>query len=229
MRRRVASSTLKIEMRTAPTSISFGRQGEARSQNSRSAAVSAGLARNWWAVGLRAFVGVVLIVAVLLLPRPTLGALVLMFAGYVAADGALAVVSALRAMRRGEVWQTLIFEGTVNLILAGTVLIWPAMAAAAFVRLVSAWAIVTGALLLAAARRLARSYGRWLLALAGIISGVWGVLVAAMGPTSASAPETTGWWLVGYALPFAATLLVLAVLLRRRHEQSSAAAVSASA
>lgn len=215
-----------MEMRTVRSLIPFGRPGEARSRNSRSAAMSAGLARNWWALGLRALVGVVLIVAVLLLPTPTLAAFILMFAAYVAADGALAIVSGLRAMRRGDVWQTLVFEGAVNLILAGTVLIWPAMAAAAFVRLVSAWAIVTGALLLAAARRLARSFGRWLLAAAGVISGVWGALMAAVGPTSTSAPETIGWWLIGYALPFAATLLVLAGLLQRRHEQSSAAAFS---
>jgi uncharacterized membrane protein HdeD (DUF308 family) len=94
---------------------------------------------------------------------------------------------------------------------------------------VSTWAIVTGAFLLAAARRLARSYGRWLLAAAGFISGIWGALVAAVGPTSASASETMGWWLIGYALPFAATLLVLAGLLQRRHKQSSAAAVSGNA
>jgi uncharacterized membrane protein HdeD (DUF308 family) len=191
--------------------------------------MSAGLARNWWVVGLRGLVGIVLIGAVLLLPTPTLSAFILMFAAYVAADGALAMVSGLRAMRRGVLCQTLIVEGAVNLILAGTVLIWPAMAAAAFVRLVSVWAIVTGAVLLATARRLVRSYGRWSLAAAGVISGVWGALVAAAGPTSASAPETMGWWLIGYALPFAAILLVLAGLLQRRHEQSSRAAVPGSA
>jgi uncharacterized membrane protein HdeD (DUF308 family) len=218
-----------MEMASVRGSIPSGRQAEARPRNSRSAAMSAGLARNWWVVGLRGLVGAALIAAVLLLPRPTLAAFILMFTAYVAADGALAIVSGLRAMQRGDVWHTLIFEGAVNLILAGTVLVWPAMAAAAFVRLLSAWAIVTGALLLAAARRLARSYGRWLLAAAGFISGAWGALMAAVGPTSASAPETMGWWLIGYALPLAATLLVLTGLLQRRHEQSSAAAVSGSA
>jgi hypothetical protein len=57
-----------------------------------------------------------------------------------------------------------------------------------------------------------------LLAAAGFISGIWGALVAAVGPTSASASETMGWWLIGYALPFVATLLVLAGLLQRRHK-----------
>lgn len=189
-------------------------------QDYRSAAMSAGLARNWWTVGLRALIAVVFIIAVLLLPRPTLGALVMMFAAYVAADGALAIVSGLRAMRRGELWQTLIFEGAINLALAGSVLIWPAMAAVTFVRLTSAWAIVTGALLLAAARRLSVSHGRWLLALTGMVSGVWGALATTVGPTAESAPETMGWWLVGYALPFAATLLLLAGILQRRHQRS---------
>jgi uncharacterized membrane protein HdeD (DUF308 family) len=78
-----------MEIRRASASVLFGRQGEARSQNSRTAAMSAGLARNCWAVGLRALLAVVFVIAVLLLPRPTLGALVLMFAAYMAADGAL--------------------------------------------------------------------------------------------------------------------------------------------
>ena len=130
--------------------------------------MSAALARNWWAVGLRSLVAVAFaITVILLLPRPTLGALVLLFAAYLAADGALAIVAGVRAMRRGELWQALMFEGALNLMVGGAVLIWPAMAAVAFDRLTSAWAIVTGALLLAAARRLARSHGRWLLVLAG--------------------------------------------------------------
>jgi uncharacterized membrane protein HdeD (DUF308 family) len=109
-----------------------------------------------------------------------------------AADGALAIVSGLRAMRCDEFWQTLIFEGAINLALVGGVLIWPAMAAMAFVRLTSAWAIVTGALLLAAARRLSLSHGRWLLALAGVVSGVWGALAATVGPSSGSVPGVGG-------------------------------------
>ena len=96
------------------------------------------------------------------------------------------------------------------------------MAAVAFVRLTSAWAIVTGALLLAAARRLSVSHGRWVLALTGMVSGIWGALATTVGPTAESAPDTMGWWLVGYALPFAATLLLLAAILQRRHQRSFA-------
>jgi uncharacterized membrane protein HdeD (DUF308 family) len=183
--------------------------------------MSAGLERNWWVLGLRALFAGMFVIATLLLPTPTLAALILIFIAYVAADGALAIVAAVRAMRRGEVWQTLIFEGTINLTLAGTLLIWPAVAAVAFVRLTSAWAIVTGAILVGAARRLPLSHGRRTLALAGVVSGVWGAVAAAVGPSSESTPQTLGWWLIAYALPFGATLLVLAGLLQRRHQQSS--------
>jgi uncharacterized membrane protein HdeD (DUF308 family) len=66
-----------------------------------------------------------------LFPKPTLGAFVLAFAAYVAADGAMALVTGIRAMRRGELWQTLIFEGAVNLTVTGVVLVWPALASCA--------------------------------------------------------------------------------------------------
>ena len=59
-------------------------------------------------------------------------------------------------------------------------------------------------LIFAAARRLSLSHGHWLLALAGVVSGVWGALAATVGPSFARE------WLIGYSLPFAA------------HEQSSA-------
>ena len=110
--------------------------------------------------------------------------------------------------------------GTTNLLLACAVLIWPAMAAVAFMNLASAWAIITGALLVAAARRLSLSYGRWLLALAGVVSATWGIVAAMWGPSPTSAPETIGWWLIGYAVPFAIILLALSGLLQRRNQQS---------
>jgi len=204
--------------------VHIAHQSESEHRYAHADTMSVGLARNWWVVGIRSGLAAAFVITILLFPKPTLGALVLAFAAYVAADGAMALVAGIRAMRRGERWQTLIFEGTVNLSVTGMVLVWPAMAAAAFVRLTSVWAIMTGALLLAAARRLSLSHGRWLLALAGLVSVGWGVLAATVGPSAVSTPETMAWWLIGYALPFAAALLVLTALLQRRHKQSSGSA-----
>jgi uncharacterized membrane protein HdeD (DUF308 family) len=99
----------------------------------------------------------------------------LMFAAYVAADGAFAILAGMRAAPRGERWRLVILEGATNLAAAAAVLAWPAIAIAApFVRLACAWAVVTGALLLAAAHRLSGPHGRWVLVLAGVASAGWG-------------------------------------------------------
>jgi uncharacterized membrane protein HdeD (DUF308 family) len=50
--------------------------------------MSAGLARSWWAIGLRGIATLLFGIAVLILPSPSIASLVLLFAAYVAADGA---------------------------------------------------------------------------------------------------------------------------------------------
>jgi hypothetical protein len=54
----------------------------------------------------------------------------------------------------------LIIEGATNLAVAAAVLVWGALAVVPLVSLASGWAIVTGALILAAAHRLSRSMPR---------------------------------------------------------------------
>jgi uncharacterized membrane protein HdeD (DUF308 family) len=182
---------------------------------------SKGLARNWWAIAIRAVLAAGLAIGIFWGSTYTLATLVLLFAAYVAADGVAAIVAGLLRMKRGEFWQTLIFEGTLNLFFAGAILVWPAIVATAFVGLASIWAVVTGAALLAAARRTCEAYVQGLLALAGLVSIVWGLLMASIGPTSDSAPDTVGWWLIGYALSFAAALLMLSCVLQRQYNQSA--------
>jgi uncharacterized membrane protein HdeD (DUF308 family) len=193
---------------------------------SSSPGLNAGLARNWWAVGLRGILAVAFGLAVLALPPPTLASLIVWFAAYLAADGIFALLAATWAARRGERSLQLIYEGATNLAVAAGVLAWHVIAIVPFFRLAIVWAVVTGALLLAAARRLSLSHGRWLLATAGVLSAAWGAVVAAWGPSSATAPATMEWWLIAYALPFAAVLTALAGLLQRRHRQSRRSAES---
>ena len=180
---------------------------------SRSVRMSTGLARNWWAIGLRGAAAILFAIAVLCLPASTIAALVLMFAAYVAADGAFAILAGMRAAGRGDRWRMLILEGSINLAAAAGVLVWQAVAIVPLVHILSAWAVVTGALLLAAAHRLSRRDGRWILVLAGIVSAAWGVLAAAIG---AGDTRTMGLWLVGYALIFGWILVALAGRLQRR-------------
>jgi uncharacterized membrane protein HdeD (DUF308 family) len=115
----------------------------------------------------------------------------------------------------------LMLEGSVNLAAAAAVLVWQSVAAVALVQIATAWAVITGGLLLAAAHRLSGSEGRWILVLAGVVSASWGALIAAIG---ASDTRAMGLWLVGYALMFGGTLAALAGHWQRRQRTSATGA-----
>ena len=175
--------------------------------------MSAGAGDNWWAIGLRGVAAILFAITILSLPPQAVAPLVFLFAAYLAADGAFAILAGMRAPRWGYRWPMLILEGSVNVAAAVAVLVWQAVAAVALVQIATAWAVITGGLLLAAAHRLSRSEGRWILMLAGVVSASWGALVAAIG---ASDTRAMGLWLVGYALIFGGTLAALAGHWQRR-------------
>src|SRR5260221_2600356 len=101
-------------------------------------AMSAALARNWWLVALRGVLAILFGIVAILLPGPTLAALVLLFAAYMVVDGVLAIVAAVRAARRHERWGWLIFEGIVDLAAAAIAFLFPVATIFAFVLLMGA-------------------------------------------------------------------------------------------
>jgi uncharacterized membrane protein HdeD (DUF308 family) len=176
-------------------------------------AMSALLAQNWWAIALRGVFAIIFGIIALLMPGATMLALVLLFAAYLLVDGIFAIIAAVRAARRQERWGWLIFEGLVDLVSGGIAIVWPLLTIVAFALLMGAWAIVTGALLLGASYRLNIPHGRWLMALAGAISVIWGVLLI-IWPLIGALVLT--WWMAAYALIFGVAMLVLALRLRSR-------------
>ena len=167
--------------------------------------MSADVARNWWVIGLRSAAAILFAIIILSLPTQAVAPLVFLFATYVAADGAFAILVGMRAPRWGYRWPMLILEGSVNLAAAAAVLVWQAVAAVPLVQIATAWAVITGGMLLAAAPRVSGSEGRWILVLAGVVSASWRALLAAIG---ASDTRAMGLWLVAYALIFGGTLAV---------------------
>ncbi len=163
------------------------------------------LAHNWWAIGLRALAAALFAIGILA-SRSTLAALIMMFAAYIAFDGLFAIISGLRAARRGERWSMFVLEGSINLGAAVAVLAWQAVAAVALVPFAAVWAMLSGGAMLAAASWLAHSHGRWILAFAGGLSIGWGALIAAEGGGDARA---IGFWLAGYAIAFGVAMLAL--------------------
>jgi len=186
--------------------------GDSRNRRRR-----AGLARNWWALVLRGVIAVAFGLVALLAPGLTLETLVLLFGAYALADGVFAIIAAARALAAQERWGLLLLEGFTG-IAAGTGA-WavPGLAVVVFVTLVSVWAVISGVLLLAAAFRLDRGHGNWMMGLGGLVSVVWGVLLW-LWPVAGAVVLTI--WLGAYALMFGLTMVALGLRLRARHRDA---------
>jgi uncharacterized membrane protein HdeD (DUF308 family) len=179
-------------------------------------ALSAILAENWWAVGLRGLLGIAFGLICLLVPGAAILALVLLFSAYMLVDGALAIVAGIKAARSGERWGWFILEGVVDIAAGAIAFLWPAITAVAFVILIAVWALISGGFMLAAAFTLNKEHGRWWLALGGIASIIFGIVLL-IAPVVGAVVLT--WWLGAYALIFGVLLLVLAFQLHGKQEE----------
>ena len=175
--------------------------------------MSAALARNWWAVALRGVAGIIFGVIALLMPATAMVSLAWLFAAYLLVDGVFAIIAAVRAAEHHERWGLLLLEGVLDLVMGGIVWLFPLGAILAFVLITAAWALITGALMLISSFRLRGTHGRLWLALGGVVSLVWGVLLV-VAPFAGAVVLT--WWLGAYAVAFGVVLLILAFRLRGR-------------
>ncbi|HTR17129.1 MAG TPA: HdeD family acid-resistance protein [Acetobacteraceae bacterium] len=188
--------------------------------DSRIVAMSALLARNWWAVLLRGIAGILFGLVALALPGITLYTLLLLFAAYMLADGLFAIISGIRAAAHHERWSLLLLEGVLDLAIGLVAAAVPGLTLLVFVSLLAAWALISGIALVIAAFRLHATHGRFLLALSGFASIVWGALLFAFPAVGA---VVLTWWLGIYALVFGVLLTVLGFRLRQQHAQGGAA------
>jgi uncharacterized membrane protein HdeD (DUF308 family) len=170
------------------------------------------LERNWWAVLLRGLAAVLFGVVAIFLPGAAIFSLMLLFAIYLVLDGIFAIVASARAIQKHERWGFLVAEGLLNLLLAALIVVVPGGALLGFVWMIAAWAVVTGALMLAGAWRL-RAPGRLWFVLGGALSILWGVLLATMPFVGAL---ILTWWLAGYAIAFGVMLIIAAFRLRKQ-------------
>ena len=181
-------------------------------------AMCAVLAENWWAMALRGVFGILFGLIALFAPGPTILSLVLLFSAYMLVDGVFGIISAVRAAGRHERWGLLLLEGLVNIAAGVIAFLLPGLTVIVFVLLMAAWALVSGGLMLGAAFKLTQQHGRWWLALGGVVSMIYGVLLA-IAPLIGALVLT--WWLGAYALAFGVILLVLAFRLRGQKNQGT--------
>jgi uncharacterized membrane protein HdeD (DUF308 family) len=123
----------------------------------------------------------------------------------------------VRAASKNERWGFLTFEGIAGIVAGILAMAMPGLTIFVFVGLLAAWAFISGTLELRAAFNLATDHGRWWLALGGIISIVFGVVLVA-APVFGALVVT--WWVGAYATFFGASLLALGFKLRARNTES---------
>ena len=178
--------------------------------------MSAVLAQNWWLIALRGVFAILFGIIAFAAPGAVMLTLALFFAAYLLVDGVIGIAAAVRAARAHERWGLLLAEGALNIVMGLIAGIFPVSAVLAFVFVTAASALITGGLMLAAAFKLTQAHGRLWLALGGIVSVIWGVLLVIVGAVVLT------WWLGAYALVFGIALLVLAFQLRAHKDDARA-------
>ncbi len=170
------------------------------------------LARNWSLVALRGAVALIFGLLTLFNPGLTLRLLVLFFGVYVLVDGLVAAGSALANRRDEQPWGSLLIVAILEIGIGFVTLFWPGVTGMALLYIVAFWAIIMGLGAIFTAIRLRKVVeGEWLLALAGVLSVVFGVVVAFFPGAGALAIAI---WIGAYAILLGGLLLALAFRLR---------------
>ncbi len=171
---------------------------------------AAQVAHNWWALVIRGVLAVLLGVVAFFMPGVTLYALVFAFGTYALLDGGFNLVAGIRTRRETERWWALALSGVLGIGAGVTAFLIPETAALALLYLVSAWAIMTGVLEIAAAVRLRKEIeGEFFLGLSGLASLLLGLFMFFQPGAGALA------WVWLFAVYAGAMLVALGLRLRK--------------
>jgi uncharacterized membrane protein HdeD (DUF308 family) len=177
------------------------------------------LAENWWLLLLRGIAAIAFGLLAFLWPGLTLLTLVFLWGIYAIADGILALWAAI-ASKGGEIaprwWLAVV--GIAG-ILAGTLaFVWPGMTALVLLMFIASWAIVIGVLQIWGAIRLRKEIeGEWLLALSGVLSIAFGVIMFAQPGAGALAVV----WLIGWFAILAGCVYIGLAFQLKKHKRSA--------
>ena len=169
------------------------------------------LGRSWGVMLLRGLAAILFGLVSVAWPQISLISLILVYAVYALADGALSLAAALRAGMRPHWWLMLV--GLVSLgagVVAG---LWPIPTAVVLAITIGVWAVIRGVLEIAGAIALRRIiHNEWWLALSGVASILFGAtMIVAPGPGALALV-----WLIGvYAVAVGVFLVMLSFRLRR--------------
>jgi uncharacterized membrane protein HdeD (DUF308 family) len=144
-------------------------------------------ADNWRVLALRGLAALLFGLVILFWPKVVVAVLSLVFGTYAAVDGAILLVSALRASEQGARKWLPLLEGTAGVAAGLLVLPWTGLTATGLLYVIVAWAFATGILKITSAI-VARgdTENRWLLAGSGALSVIFGGLLAVLADSELS-------------------------------------------
>jgi uncharacterized membrane protein HdeD (DUF308 family) len=163
-------------------------------------------AGHWWALALRGALAILFGLAALLRPGIALEALILLFGAYALVDGVFAIVGIFGGTQSGTPRWLLLIEGVAGILAGLIAFVLPGLTAILLLYLIAAWAIITGISEIATAIRLRNEIrGEWAVIAGGVLSVLFGVLLAVIGPVAGLFSLI---WLIGiYAVAFGIMLL----------------------
>ncbi len=163
----------------------------------------------WWTVALRGIAAIMFGILSVFAPGITFVSLVLLFGVYLIIDGVLALALASRPI---EPRFALIARGLVSIVAGIIALVFPGITAFALLLVIAAWAIVSGILEIVMAVQLRKQLeGEWLLAVEGVLSIAFGVVLM-VAPLAGAI--VLGLWIGVYALVLGGMLVTTAFRLR---------------
>jgi uncharacterized membrane protein HdeD (DUF308 family) len=172
-----------------------------------------GLTRHWRWLALRGMSALLFALLALVWPAGSVATLVIIWGAYALVDGTLALFNGLHRGPSGQPLWSMVAVGALGLAAGLFTLIWPGLTTLALLLVLGAWAVFMGGLQIVAAIRFRKEIrGEWLLALSGLLSLAFGLLLwlqPALGVVALA------WLVAGFALLFGSTLLGLAWRLRR--------------
>jgi len=168
--------------------------------------------RNWWMLALRGVLAIIFGLIMLFLPGIALAAFIIVFAVYAIIDGIVAVVVAIRERETLSRWGWVLVEGVLSIIAGILAFAYPGVTALALLFIVAAWAVLTGIMEVVAAFSMREHISHeWALAIAGVLSIVFGIILF----TRPVAGILAILWLVGiYSIIFGVLFIVRAFQLR---------------
>jgi len=172
------------------------------------------LSSNWWAFVVRGIVAIALGVLAFVQPGATLIALIAVFAAYAIFDGVLAI-SAGVSVAGGPRWM-LILGGILGILIGLLTINRPDITAISLVLLIGVWAIATGIAEVVAAYNFRQMLqDEWLLAISGVLSVAFGVLLIVSPGDGVFAVL----WIIGfYAILAGVVYVAVGLRLRSVHE-----------